>query len=198
MINGIWEDHFIPDSAGQAIYSGMGSGDPFSTEIAAMFLTHTWYMPEGLTGITFPYDIAPVPVNPSGNRVVRTDFDGFAIVKQSDEKEAAFEFISWLVQPEQIVDVCLVYGCLPPVEAVEDEYRAIMESKWPSLNYDVIYEGLNYLNINDGFTVENQKLNSVLDNMISIVYTNPNVTAVDLLNEANQEIQDILDAYWSQ
>ena len=45
--DGIWKDHFIPDAAGQATYGAIGNGDPFSTGLASMFLTHTWYMPEG-------------------------------------------------------------------------------------------------------------------------------------------------------
>jgi multiple sugar transport system substrate-binding protein len=200
LLDGIWKDYFIADSAGQAVYSAMGSGDPFSTEMSAMFLTHTWYMPEGLTGITFPYDIAPVPVAPSGKRIVRSDIDAFAIIKQAKEKEAAFEFISWLVQEEQIVDVCLIYGCLPANEAAEDDFRVIMESKWPGLDYDVIYNGFDFLDNphSDAYVVEQMKIEAVLNNMMSIVYTNPNANAAELLNEANQEIQDILDAYWSQ
>ena len=198
--DGAWVDHFIPDSAGQATYSAMGSGDPFSTGMAAMFLTHTWYMPEGLTGITFPYDIAPVPVPPSGNRIVRSDIDGFAIVEQADEKDAAFEFLTWLVQEEQIVDVCKVYGCLPANESAEDEFKAVMEEKWPGLDYDVIYNGFNYLDNphSDSYVVEQQKIAGVLNNMMSIVYTDPNADPEALLNEANVEVQGILDAYWAE
>lgn len=198
--DGIWVDHFIPDSAGQATYAAMGAGDPFSTGMSAMFLTHTWYMPEGLTGITFPYDLAPVPVPPSGNRIVRSDIDGFAIVEQADEKEAAFEFLTWLVQEEQIVDVCLVYGCLPANESAEDEFRMIMEEKWPGLDYDVIYNGFDYLDNphSDGYVVEQQKIEAVLDNLLSIIYTDPSADPGALLNEANDEIQEILDAYWAE
>ncbi len=196
--DGIWKDHFIPDAAGQSTYGAVGNGDPFSTSMVAQFLTHTWYMPEGLVGINFKYDIAPVPVAPSGKRVVRADVDGFAMVKGSDQQEAAWEFMTWLVQPEQIVDVCLVYGCLPPIKAVEAKFRGIMESKWPGLDYDVIYKGLDYMTHNDQYVVESQKLNDVMDNGASLIYSGENKDAQSVLDQENVEYQKILDEYWSK
>jgi multiple sugar transport system substrate-binding protein len=198
--DGIWKDHFIPDAAGQSIYAAMGNGDPFSTGVVAMFLTHTWYMPEGLSGITFDYDIAPVPVAPSGKRIVRSDIDGFAMVNSADEKDAAFQFISWLVAPEQIIDVCQVYGCLPPVQAVEEEYRAIMEQRWPGLDYDVIYNGFKYLDNphSDAYVVEQRVINEALDNAMSLVYSGEETDAKKILDKVNADIQAILDEHWSK
>jgi multiple sugar transport system substrate-binding protein len=196
--DGIWKDHFIPDAAGQATYGAVGNGDPFSTGMAAQFLTHTWYMPEGLVGINFKYDIAPVPVAPTGKRVVRADVDGFAMVKGSDQQEAAWEFMTWLVQPEQIVDVCLVYGCLPPIKTVEAKFRSIMESKWPGLDYDVIYKGLEYMTHNDQYVVESQKINDVMDNGASLIYSGENKDAQSVLDTENADIQKILDEYWAK
>jgi multiple sugar transport system substrate-binding protein len=196
--DGIWKDHFIPDAAGQATYGAVGNGDPFSTGMVAQFLTHTWYMPEGLVGINFKYDIAPVPVAPTGKRIVRADVDGFAMVKGSDEQDAAWTFMTWLVQPDQIVDVCLVYGCLPPIKAVEAKYRGIMESKWPGLDYDVIYKGLDYMTHNDAYVVEQQKINDVMDNGASMIYSGENKDAQSVLDTENSDIQKILDEYWAK
>ena len=197
--DGIWKDHFIPDAAGQATYGNVGNGDPFSSGLVAMFLTHTWYMPEGLTGINFEYDLAPVPVSPSGQQIVRSDVDGFAMVKGSDQQEAAWEFMTWLVQPEQIVDVCQVYGCLPPIKAVEEQYRSIMESTWPGLDYDVIYNGLNYLDNphSDAYVVEQQKIGDEMNNALTLIYSGDNKDAQDVLDTVNTNVQKILDEYWA-
>jgi multiple sugar transport system substrate-binding protein len=195
--DGMWVDHFIPNATGQATYSAVGSGDPFSGGMVAMFLTHTWYMPEGLSGVKFRYDIAPVPVSPSGKRIARADVDGFAMVKGSKNPDAAWEFMTWLVQPEQIVDVCLVYGCLPPVKAVEAEFRNIMKEKWPGLDYDVIYKGLDYVVHNDAYVVEQKKVNDVMDNGASLIYSGENKDAKSVLDQENADIQKILDEHWA-
>ena len=196
--DGVWKDKFIPDAAGQATYGAVGNGDPFSTGMAAMFLTHTWYMPEGLNGITFKYDIAPVPMAPSGEQTVRADVDGFALVKGSDQQDAAWEFITWLVQPDQIVDVCLIYGCLPPIQAVEAKFRGIMEQKWPGLDYDVIYKGMDYLHHNDAYVVEQKKIDDVLNNAQSLIYSGENKDAKAVMDAANADIQKLLDEYWAK
>ena len=196
--DGIWKDKFIPDAAGQATYGAVGNGDPFSTGMAAMFLTHSWYMPEGLNGITFKYDIAPVPMAPTGKQLVRADVDGFAMVKGSDQQDAAWEFMSWMVQPEQIVDVCLIYGCLPPIKAVEAKFRAIMEEKWPGLDFDVIYKGMEYLQYNDAYVVERKKIDDVLNNAQSLLYSGENSDAKVVMDAANVETQKILDDYWAK
>jgi multiple sugar transport system substrate-binding protein len=198
--DGIWKDHFIPDAAGQATYGAVGNGDPFSTGMVSMFLTHTWFMPEGLTGINFKYDLAPVPEAPNGKQIVRSDVDGFAMIKGADEKDAAWEFMSWLVAPEQIVDVCLVYGCLPPVKAVESQFRGIMESKWPGLDYDVIYQGLNHLDNphSDAYVVEQQKIGDAMNNALTEVYSGSQKDAKVLLDKVNADVQKILDEYWAK
>jgi multiple sugar transport system substrate-binding protein len=196
--DGVWKDHFIPDASGQATYGAVGNGDPFSTGMAAMFLTHTWYMPEGLTGVTFKYDIAPVPMAPSGEQIVRADVDGFAMVKGSDQQDAAWEFMTWLVQPEQIVDVCLIYGCMPPISSVEAKYRGIMAEKWPGLDYDVIYKGMEFLRHNDAYVIEQKKIDDVLNNAQSLIYTGDNKDAKSVMDTANVEIQKILDDYWAK
>jgi len=198
--DGIWVDHFIPDAAGQATYGAVGAGDPFSSGLVAQFLTHTWYMPEGLTGVNFRYDIAPVPASPSGKRIVRSDVDGFAMVKGADQQDAAWEFMSWLVQPEQIVDVCLIYGCLPPIKAVEDDYRAIMEEKWPGLDYDVIYNGLSYLDNphSDAYVVEQQKIGDEMNTGLTLVYSGKEKDARKILDDINVTAQKILDEYWAK
>jgi multiple sugar transport system substrate-binding protein len=125
--------------------------------------------------------------------------DGFAMIKGADEKDAAWEFMSWLVQPEQIVDVCLVYGCLPPVKAVESQFRGIMEGKWPGLDYDVIYNGLNHLDNphSDAYVVEQQKIGDVMDNAMSEVYAGSQKDAQVLLDKVNADVQKILDDYWA-
>jgi multiple sugar transport system substrate-binding protein len=103
-----------------------------------------------------------------------------------------------LVQSEQIVDVCLVYGCLPPIKAVEAQFRGIMEGKWPGLDYDVIYKGLDYMIHNDQYVVEQRKINDVMDNGASLIYSGDNKDAQAVLDQENADIQKILDEYWAK
>ena len=196
--DGIWEDHFIPDLTGQEAYYAIG-GDPFGGGMVAMFYSHTWFFPEGLTDLPFEHNLAPIPFNHKGTRVARADADGIAMSAAADEKEAAWEVMKWLVDQENIVDVCLIYGCLPPIQAVEDDMRTQMAGRWPGLDFDVIYDSLDYLDNphHTSWVPEQGRVRDAMDYALEKVYTGDDKDAQAVLDEANTTIQKILDDYWA-
>jgi len=196
--NGLWKDHFIPDTAGQEAYYAVG-GDPFGGGLVAMFYSHTWFMPEGLVDLPFEHDLAPLPYNNKGTRVSRIHADNFTIPDQAANKEAAWEVMKWLASPEHIVDVCLIYGCLPARRSVEDEFRAVLAERWPGLDYDVIYEAINYLDdpSHESWVPEWGRVGDTMNYALELLYTGQEKDAQVLLDQANAEIQKILDEYWA-
>jgi multiple sugar transport system substrate-binding protein len=196
--NGIWEDHFIPDAAGQEAYYAVG-GDPFGGGLVAMFYSHTWFMPEGLIDLPFEHDIAPMPFNQKGTRVARIHADTFTIPKEAENKEAAWEVLKWLTSPEHIIDVCLIYGCLPARESVTEDFTAALAERFPGLDYDVIFESINYLDNpnHEAFTPEWGRVQEAMENAFGQVYVGPIDDPQAVLDQANEEIQAILDEYWA-
>ena len=75
-----------------------------------------------------------------------------------------------------------------------------MESKWPGLDYDVIYNGLNYLDNphSDAYVVEQQKIGDVMNNALTLVYSGDNKDAKNVLDTVNTDVQKILDEYWAK
>ena len=194
----IWEDHFIPDYAGQEAYYAVG-GDPFGGGIVAMFYSHTWFMPEGLVDLTFEHDLAPLPYNNKGTRVSRIHADNFTMPEAAENKEAAWEVMKWLASPEHITDVCLIYGCLPARKSVEDEFRTVLAERWPGLDYDVIYESIEYLDgpNHESWVPEWGRIGDAMGYALDLVYSGENTDAQAVLDEANDAIQGILDEYWA-
>jgi multiple sugar transport system substrate-binding protein len=39
--------------------------------------------------------------------------------------------LKWLTAPEQIVEVCLIYGCIPGAAPVADEFQQRLAEKYP-------------------------------------------------------------------
>lgn len=193
----IWVDHFVPDYAGQEAYYAVG-GDPFGGGILGMFYSHTWFMPEGLVDLTFEHDLAPLPYNQKGTRVARIHADNFTIPEAAENKDAAWEVMKWLASPEHVVDVCLIYGCLPARRSVEDEFRAVLAERWPGLDYDVIYEAIEYLDDpnHESWVPEWGRVNDAMNYALDLIYSGENKDAQANLDEANATIQDILDEYW--
>jgi len=194
----VWEDHFVPDATVQQARDAAGI-DPFGTNQVAMFYSHTWFMAEGLVDLPFEYDFAPAPFNQKGQRIARIHADTFTIPKNAHNQEAAWEVLKWLTAPEQIVDVCLIYGCIPARRSVETEFSKRLAERYPDVDLDVIFAAIDYLDNpnHESFVPEWGRINDVLNNNFSAVYLGP-IDAKAVLDRTNQEVQQILDEYWAR
>ena len=196
--DGIWKDHFIPNLEQGDAMEATGSS-PIESGLQAMFYTHTWYLSESIVGLPFEVQVAAPPFNHKGERVAVIDADNFTIPKDATHQQEAWEVMKWLTAPEQIVDVCLIYGCVPARKSVQDQFRAAFQEKFPDLNLDVIFESINYLdNPNNEAWVPNWgRVNEIMENAGSIIKTGTNTDAKSVLDETNTELQAVLDEYWA-
>jgi multiple sugar transport system substrate-binding protein len=196
--DGIWKDHFIPDAAGQQAYYAAGA-DPFGSNMIAMFESHTWFFAEGLGGLPFEYDIAPIPYNPTGSRTARIHANLFAIPKAAKNKDAAWEVMKWLSSPEEAVEVCMIYGCIPARKSVASTYQAELEKSYPGMDYAVMYEAISYLDDphHESWVPEWSRVEEVMNNAASLIYSGEEKDAKVVLDDANKQIQELLDKYWA-
>lgn len=201
--DGMHVDHFIPDAAGVAAYEATGSGTPLDGGIIAIFHSHTWYLAE-IAGfydeLTFEVQLAPVPFAPNGTRTARIHADVFAIPEIYPNQDAAWEVMKWLESEDNIVEVCMIYGCIPGRLSAVEEHRAIMEEFFPGLNMDVVYEAINYLDNphHESWTPEASRVEGILEFAYEQVFYGENLDAQAVLDAANAEIQTILDEYSGQ
>jgi multiple sugar transport system substrate-binding protein len=196
--NGVFQDHFIPDAAGQSAIDA-DTGDPFGGGHVAIWYSHTWYMSEGLNELPFKYDIAPLFFNQDGERISRIHADLFTMPKTAKNKDAAWEVMKWLVAPEQIVDVCKIYGCLPARKSSQEAYLTYMKERYPGIDYDVIFKAIDYLDSphHESWVPEWGKVNDLLNNAMTTIYTEPELDVDELMNITNEDLQKILDEYWA-
>ncbi len=196
--DGVHKDHFIPDAAGQGAIDA-DTGDPFGGGHVAIWNSHTWYMSEGLNELPFKYDIAPVFFNQDGERIARIHADLFTMPKTAKNKDAAWEVMKWLVAPEQIVDVCKIYGCLPARQSAQEAYLNYMRERYPDIDYDVIFTAIDYLDDpnHESWVPEWGKVNDTLNNALTTLYTEPELDVQELMNTTNEDMQKILDEYWA-
>ena len=198
MSDGIWKDHFIGSAEVQAGRDSAGV-DPFGPGTTGMFYSHTWFLAEGLHDLSFSADIAPFPFNPKGERIARIDADNFTIPKDAEHKQEAWEVMKWLTSPEVIVDVCRIYGCIPARRSVQAAFLEQLKTDYPGIDYDVIFKSIDYLDKpnNEEWIPEWGKIEDALNNGLSLVYSGEETDASKVLNDANAEVQQILDEYWA-
>jgi len=196
--DGIWKDYFIPDSAAVTARDA-NAADPFGSGIQAMFASFTWFMAEGLADLPFKYDIAPMPFNDKGTRISRINSDIFTIPASAKNKQEAWEVMKWLVSPENIIEVCQIYGCLPPRKSVETQFRSLLKETYPQLDLDVIYNAITYLDApnHEGYVPDIAKVEEALTNALSRINTGEEKDAKKVLDDVNAEVQKILDEYWA-
>jgi multiple sugar transport system substrate-binding protein len=196
--DGIWKDHFIPNAEQGSAIESTGA-TPIDSGLQAMFYTHTWYLSESIIDLPFEVQLAAPPFNHKGERIAIIHADNFTMPKAAANQQEAWEVMKWLTAPEQIVDVCLIYGCVPARKSVADQFRTAFQDKFPDLDLDVIFQSIDYLDIpnHEGWVPNWGRVNDIMENAGSLIKTGTNKDATSVLNEANTEVQGVLDDYWA-
>jgi multiple sugar transport system substrate-binding protein len=195
----MWKDHIMADSTAISAIDP-ANGDPFAVGGVAMWDCHTWYLSESLNELTFKWDIAPVPFNLKGERIARVDADVFGIPSAAKNKDAAWEVMKWLLLPENNLELCDIYGCMPARKSTEAQYKASLAEKYPGVDLDVIFQAANFLDVpnHESWVPEYGRVNEVLANALSTLMTaDQEHDAKTLLDQANKDIQAIFDEYWA-
>ncbi|MFQ3648218.1 MAG: sugar ABC transporter substrate-binding protein [Anaerolineae bacterium] len=199
----IWEHHFYPGRPTDiATYEAAGVGSPLDSGLVAMFHTHTWYLGElrdVLPDLPFRVGIAAVPLNQKGQRIARIHADNFVIPEAATNKEEAWYVMKWLSSAENIEEVCLIYGCIPARASVAVSYEARLREVFPMIDFDPIFAAIAFLDNphHETWVPDRPRVNEVLERISEQVQQgNRDVQAI--LDAANAEVQQILDAYWAR
>jgi multiple sugar transport system substrate-binding protein len=190
----IWKDYFMPDNSALEAQGG----DLFATAVDAMWMSNSWYL--GLVPVdTFKWDIAPVPFNSKGERIAQVDADVFSMPKDAKNKDEAWEVMKWFLEPENNLELCKIYGCMPARKSTEAAYKTYMAETY-SIDLDVMFNSANYLDIpnHESWVPEYGTVNDALNNAMQQILTiDEDHDATSVLNAANAEVQKILDEYWA-
>jgi multiple sugar transport system substrate-binding protein len=197
--DGIWKDHFMPDNTAISAMDPE-NGDLFAIGADAMWTTNSWYMSETMNGLPFKWDLAPVPFNSTGKRIAQVDADVYAIPSAAKNKDEAWEVMKWLLEPENNLELCDMYGCMPARKSTETAYNAVLAERYPNADLSVFFNAATYLDVpnHESWVPEYGTINEALGNALSKILTvDEDHDAKSVLDATNAELQKILDAYWS-
>jgi multiple sugar transport system substrate-binding protein len=140
--SGIWEDNFIPNAA-QAGSDLLAQGNAFSSGRVALAHSHLWYTC-CLGEFTEDWDIAPVPTH-NGVATAKLHGDTFRILKGTQNPEAAFTVLAYLLSEEATPELLRAYGGMPAREAEQDSFFASLDETYPQgVNWQVAIDSLGY------------------------------------------------------
>lgn len=142
----VWEDSFLPNST----YDGselLNSGNAFSSGNLAMAIAPLWYTCclDGSVG-NFEWDMAVVPQSFDGEYHVATDADTFRLVEGSENPEAAFVALSYLLD-EAVPALTSAYGAYPARAEYGSVYLDGLDVRYPwGLTSGIVLDSLAYNN----------------------------------------------------
>ena len=122
----------------------LGEGNWFDTGNIAMVAAHLWYLTCCLTSLDAGWDVAPIPAY-DGTTTAKLHADTFGILEGSDNQEAAFEVLTYLLSPEVAGRLANIYGGMPARLSLQDNYfEGFAENFDQEVNWDVVVAGLSY------------------------------------------------------
>lgn len=142
----MWEDYFVPNG----VYGGadfLGAGNWFESGNLAMVYIHLWYLPCCTFGLEdTEYQLAPVP-SYNGEPTAKMHGDTFSIMKSTENPEAAFEVLTYLVG-DKAEELATLYGGMPARLSLQDTYFDTISQNEPlagrDLNWDIVVAGMEY------------------------------------------------------
>ena len=134
----VWTDHFIPAKpAVDAVTGSTTDSNTFQFGRTAMAIVHQWYTccvypGEGEAAVK-DWDIAVLPVGPSGSVTSKLHADTIGIMSSTDHPAEAFQVLNFLSTNADLVQT---WGALPAVRSQRDAFFDARDEQFAPLEID--------------------------------------------------------------
>ncbi|KAB2905709.1 MAG: extracellular solute-binding protein [Anaerolineae bacterium] len=200
--NGLYNEHFIPSMEESNTLYDTGIASPFETGQIAMFYSHTWFLFDEAENFDFDWNVAAVPTAPDGTANPRIHIDAFSILKASMYQEEAWQVITWLLEPEQQTQLCVMgnlFDCLPANLSLREATTTYIKERFPQVDTEVIFASIeNALMPNPESWLPNEEIDILLDGVFYKLQNNEladtNIAAY--MAQVQAEAQSLADEYW--
>ncbi len=193
--DGWWNDWFIPNGyyAG-ADFLQSGGGAFGSGNMGAIHM-HAWYVADWALDGSFAFDFAPTP-SYEGTVTSKMHADTFHIPKASQNKEEAFEVMTYLLSPEIARSLLKAYGggsSIPGRLSLQEEWEYAFPEM--DLNWDVVLAGAAYADNpnHESWMPSFQETTDTLNEFWAHLTYTPDLDVDAEIQVLRQHIQDIFD-----
>ena len=192
----MWEDHIYPTDA--YVQSDiLGNDNAFESGNLAMAQTHLWYTGCCIGNATFEWDTGAVPAV-GDQTTAKMHADTFAIMKSSDNPEAAFEVLTYFIG-DRAADMTQMYGGMPARLSLQGDYFDTFAQGVPggeSVNWDPVVAGMAYADNpnHEAYMPSPQEANERYNEFWTLVATDPDLDVDGELDLLIEDLQAIYDA----
>jgi len=175
------------------------AGDPMGSGMVGMWECHSW-MAWAYPSWTesFNWNVAATPAVEGFPIVAPMHSDTFVMLKASEHKDAAWEVIKWLFQPEILQRLTDNYGCIPAHTGLAAGWVDNMKAKYPNVDFAVFLESANYLDQpnHESWMPEWNRIHDAVDAAWGLISSGENLNVQEVLDNLNAECQGYLDEWW--
>jgi multiple sugar transport system substrate-binding protein len=190
----IWKWHIMASAEQVA-----GASPGFNTGKLGVNNCHSWML-GGMVDLPFLWNVGAVPAGPKGDLVAQCDVDAFLICNQFSNLDAAWDVVKWLLEPDQMLQLILTWGALPPRISLQDRYTEKMKELYPRMDLQVFFDSLNYIDIpnHESFIPRYQEVWDAVTAGYDQILTGAEKNAQIVLDQVQETIQGYVDEYWAQ
>lgn len=121
---------------------GQYGEDLFQAGIVAMTTIGHWTVP-GYATVEFKWDVAPMPISPTGGRATSVNSAGFVVGKESKNPDAAWEFIKYCLSETGQTRLTELGLAIPVLESVANS-PVFLEQSMVDINQQVFLDSLDF------------------------------------------------------
>jgi multiple sugar transport system substrate-binding protein len=132
-----------PSPSQMTAMGGMGTSDMFMSERVGMFFSGIWKVPMFRTIKNFDWDVVMFPKGPKGIRGFPTGGSGYAIVKSTKNKAAAWKLVTYLAGREGQQKLAQTGLAQPAMKAIA-ESKYFLDDQKPK-HKSIVLDGVKYV-----------------------------------------------------
>ena len=158
----MWTDKSMADPN----TSGQYGTDLFQAGIAAMTPMGHWAVP-GYATVNFKWDVAPMPIGPTGGRATSVNSAGFVVAKDTKNPDAAWEFIKYCLSQTGQTRLTELGLAIPVLESVANS-PVFLEQSMVNINQQVFLDSLAFARMKPVFKGYDEWASTIGDGMAPI------------------------------
>jgi multiple sugar transport system substrate-binding protein len=139
----IYKYGISPSPSQMTAMGGMGTSDMFMSERVGLFFSGIWKTPMFRTIKNFEWDVVTFPRGPKGLRGFSTGGSGYAVVKSSKHKAAAWKLVTYLAGKEGQTKLAAT-GLAQPAMWQIAESKAFLDGQAPK-HKDIVLKAVKYI-----------------------------------------------------
>jgi multiple sugar transport system substrate-binding protein len=194
----IWTDHVrATGEQGGAFYDV--AGDPMGSGMVGMWECHSWMAwAYGSWTEAFNWNVAANP-NAEGFPIVAPmHADTFVMLKTAQHKDAAWEAIKWMFEPEILNRLCKNWGAIPAHLDLGAGWVDSMKADYPDVDFEVFLKSADYLDMpsHESWTPDWNRVHDACDSAWGLVSSGENTNVQEVLDNLAAECQGYIDEWW--